>query len=303
MQDVESYDCVYSSSFESNRESSFSIEFPDGFTFKHIIEYLRITNSHGTFIFKKDSIMYMQGDANSSILNEIIINTSSLKYEFESANESIDVGINIQDIRTLTKNINKRDGMILIKPPNEDYLDVIHIDSKNQVNQSCGKVRLQYREQAEYELPVYSNDENNPNFSIPASEFCRKCNNISSVKCDTILINCYPKGARFDAFIHGGVVEKYEPFGSCDIKSGFIDTARLSGDSGDKFVRLVVKTNDPVPIVKVRTVTVKALSKLNNLSTNGTIRFYMEPNNPIKIISPISSYGILRIYIKNYDSD
>ena len=286
-------------------EASFVAEFSDGYSFRNMFEYLRVTNSHGTFIFKKDEICYMQGDDNNTILNQIEILVHELPdYKFKSSTPEIVIGINIQDIRSITKTIGKKDSVILYKQPNSNDIQIQIVNSSRGTGrQNYSKVRLQRREIPDYSLPDFQNDEKHPNFTIPSADFSRTCTSISSVKCDKIIIHGYPRGTQFDAVMHGGVVQRYERMGSCEMISGIVRDACILDENGNpgKRVKMVVKSDGPVPSVVVRTSTIKALSKLNNLSANGTIKFYMEPDNPIKIMSKIGTYGTLRVYIKSYE--
>lgn len=53
--------------------------------------------------------------------------------------------------------------------------------------------------------------------------------------------------------------------------------------------------------VKIKMYTIKSLAKLNNLSTMGIIKMYMENSNPLKLVCKIGTYGTLRIYIESAD--
>jgi hypothetical protein len=51
--------------------------------------------------------------------------------------------------------------------------------------------------------------------------------------------------------------------------------------------------------VKVPISTVKSLSKIHNISANGSlIKFYFETGKPIKLECPIGIYGVYNIFIK-----
>ena len=63
--------------------------------------------------------------------------------------------------------------------------------------------------------------------------------------------------------------------------------------------KLKLRVADGICSISVAIDTVRALSKLNNLSPSKLIKFYIEKERPVLIYSDVSTYGELYIYLRN----
>ena len=294
--------------------SSFVAEFSEGYTFRNMIEYLRVTNTKGNFRFSRDLIYYEQVDADNTILNQIEIQTCELShYEINTQNEEIIIGINISDMRSITKTIGKKDSVRLFKHANDPflYIQIISQSSRNVNRQNVSIVRPQHVEMFEYDIPEYQNDEKSPNCTIPTADFAKTCTSMSSVKCSYVTIYGLPKGLILEGFQEGSMFGRREQFGNCEgyvtsVQSSISSSTsppiksdiRLNIPSGPK-PRLILKT--PLVKIKVKMTIIKALAKLNNLSAMGTLKVYSEKETPVKFVSKIGGYGILRSYARSFE--
>ena len=300
--------------------SSFVAEFSEGYTFRNMIEYLRVTNTKGNFRFSRDWIYYEQVDADNTILNQIEIQTCELShYEIQTQNEEIIIGINISDMRSITKTIGKKDSVRLFKHANDPFLhiQIISQSSRNVNRQNVSIVRQQHVDLFEYEIPEYQNDEKYPNCTIPTQDFAKTCTSMSSVKCSYVTIYGLPKGLILEGFQEGSMFGRREQFGNCEgyvtsVQSSIPSSTspsstsspirpdlRLNVPTGPK-PRLVLKT--PLVKIKAKMTIIKALAKLNNLSAMGTLKVYAEKGTEaVKFVSKIGGYGILRSYTRSFD--
>ena len=296
--------------------SSFVAEFSEGYTFRNLIEYLRVTNTKGNFRFSRDFIYYEQIDADNTIVNQIEIQTCELThYEITTQNEEIIVGINISDLRAITKTIGKKDGVRIFKHANDPllYIQIISQSARSNNRQNVSIVRPQHVDLVTYEIPEYQS-EKSPNCTIPTADFSKTCTSMSSVKCSYVTIYGLPKGLIIEGLQEGSMFGRREQFGNCDgyatsvpsVSAGSSSISpkpdlRLNIPSGPK-PKLVLRTdNTPIVKIKVKMSIVKALAKLNNLATMGTIKAYAEPDNPMKFSCKIGGYGILRSYIRSFE--
>lgn len=298
--------------------SSFVAEFSDGYSFRNMIEYLRVTNTKGNFIFSREVIRYEQADATMTTLNQIEIETCELtQYEFNSRTSEIIMGVNIGDMRAITKTIGKKDSIRLYKTSNDSllYIQIIcHSTRGTRTNVSI--VRPIAVDLVEYEFPGYKRTEKYPNCTVPTAEFAKMCTAMSSVKCNYVTVYGLPKGAIFEGLVEGSIFGRIERFGNHD---GFTTSTVQSDQSSDNpdlkvkvnnitvpsapRPKLVIKTPNTEQQVKiiVKMSTIKALAKLNNLSLMGTVKIYMEPKNPLKLVCKIGTYGTLRVFIRSDD--
>ena len=84
-------------------------------------------------------------------------------------------------------------------------------------------------------------------------------------------------------------------------KSTTEDNPKIS--NGQLELNIVSKTEELIK-VKVPINTIKILSKLHTISPSGTLlKFIFENNQPVKIESKIGSYGIYKIYLRDYKSN
>lgn len=299
--------------------ASFLAEFSDGYSFRNMFEYLRITNIKGNFRFSRDLICYEQADASMTIVNQIEISTCELTcYQFNSQTDEIVIGINISDMRNITKTIGKKDSVRIYKQADDPilYIQIITQSTRGSMGHNVSVIRpITDVEITMYEMPEYRVSEKYPNCTIPMTEFTRTCTSMSTFRCSYVTIIGLPKGAIFKTLTEGTISGKYQEFGICDgytttpspqsygqADIDFAATMRLSLPTGPP-PKLVVKSeNKPVAIIKIKMAIIKALSKLNNLSTSGTIKMYMESDNPLKLVCRIGTYGILRIFIRTDDA-
>ena len=73
-----------------------------------------------------------------------------------------------------------------------------------------------------------------------------------------------------------------------------------SGAASSSGISLNIMRNEDLMTVRVPITTVKALSKIHNISPSGTqLRFYFAEGKPTKVESPIGTYGIYTICLRN----
>lgn len=299
----------------TDMESSFVAEFSDGYSFRNLIEYLRVTNTKGNFRFRKDLISYEQIDVDHLIVNQIQIHTCELThYEMFSTNSEIIVGVNINDIRGITRTIGKKDSVRLFKHENDPllYIQIIGQNNRGANRQNISVVRPQQVDLVVYEIPEYHNGEKSPNCTIPSQDFAKTCTSLASVKCNYVSIFAMPRGIILEGVQEGSTFARKEQFGSCESYTSPIypvfnssstsySSKHLIVPSGPK-PKLIVKTeNTPILEIKVKMSLIKALAKINNLSASGTVKVYAESGNPLKLNSKIGSCGNINIYIRSLD--
>lgn len=296
-----------SEGLDESNNSSFQAIIGDGYSFRNMIEFLKVTSARGNFVISHDKIAYEQSDisTNTYIINQVVINTSELtKYEFDSK-EQFFIGVNIEDIRTVSKTIGKKDSIKLYKVFSDPflYIQIISNNSRGTDRENMNVIRPQSNDVYQFKCVQYSNDERNPNCKIMASEFAKVCTSMSSLKCDYVTIYGLPCGIVFQGGTPGRTSERIEKFGvvdgfipsSCDSIS--IDQLEIPSCPRPKLNIKYDKSNVQPVKIKVKISIIKSLSKLNNLSTNGTIKLFIEQDKPLKILCPIGNYGILRTYI------
>lgn len=299
-------------------------EFSDGYSFRNLIEYLKNTNIAGNFIFTPERITYSRSDANNTILNEIVILKSNLTYYvYNAPSTEVIIGVTISNLRKITKPIGKKDSIRLYMLQGDPllYIQIVSINTKALSRNNANFVRPQGGiDHLLYDVGDYTRSDENPNCTIPIMDFCRMCTAMNSISCTFVTIRGLPRGAIFEAMTDGSISGRIDKFGIIDnpppppsISSDLsnIDSVVSNLQSATikmptvKTPRLVIQTAADLAetCIKVKIATIKALSKINNLSTpTGIIKLYMEPDRPLKLVCNIGNYGRLVIYLRDIES-
>ena len=91
---------------EESKEYVFYAEFSDGYSFRNLVEYLKSTNNTGNFLFSSRGINYIQNNTSNTLLNCVEIRGYDLTaYVFNAKLEQIDVGVNLSNLRSITKKL------------------------------------------------------------------------------------------------------------------------------------------------------------------------------------------------------
>lgn len=339
----------------------FYAEFSDGYTFRNLIEYLKNTNTAGNFLFEPKIITYTQINARKTLLNDLKIDTYKLPaYTYNSNQESVAVGLTLNNLRTITRSIGKRDSVAFYMVRDDPRMFIQHTspNTKELNHNDIGVIRLQKLPVETYDVGTYALPEDQPTATVPILDFSKTCNSLNSIKCRNIVISSDEQGVIFEARLGGDIIGRQARFRSsrarptridksavCPSGIGYADPARTARDpsvdtttveatepsyGGDEIYEAEVGTvgdvNTPngeeivydagenaescdadtaTPIengdecIRVEASIIKALSKLNNVCPNGTVRIYIEENMPIKIITNVGTYGTLTIYLSD----
>jgi hypothetical protein len=312
---------------QQKRNSLWYAEFNDGYSLRNLIEYLKSTNISGVLHFCPDKIKYCRADVDQTILNEVVIYASDLpEYIYRAKEPSIAVGVTISNLRKITKSIGKKDGLCLYMNQGDPRLHILPIsaNSKSSTGNNVNSILPQQIKDQEYEVTGYLNSEDKPNCTIPISDFCRMCTGMWTISCSYVTIKVYPKGVCFEGLTEGGVITTQSKFGTTTMTnttkeciSTLLSNVEIPDDvleqqlddhMDDQMEQEHEQQEPTIQIrediqqqlkVKVKISLIKALSKINNLSSSaGVIKIYMEPDLPLKMICSIGTYGKLTIYLQ-----
>lgn len=277
---------------------------------------------------KTDDILVMM-DIKTSELIQYEMNTYD---DHDKPIDEFNIGVDMGELLRIAKNIGKKDGMIMYcnAGDNNLYIKVISNNTRGGSGSSFMMATF-FLERESFSMLQYSRDESNPNAKPAASEFAKMCTGMATIKCSYVVARGYAKGISFTAMLPGKVPGQHTQWGICsstepltdgikltnkvdenELLSGFIFT-RPDKDEGSKSQllfnregehtentssRLKIEKNSETDKIQIRLPIIKALSKLNNLSTS-PVKLYMDKKMPLKILSKIGSYGELIIFAKN----
>jgi len=290
----------------------FLIELTDAYSWRNLIDYLRCSNTEGNFIFSKKEISYKAIDGQNYLLNHVKIKTHKLFRWIFNSESDILVGIQLTEMQSNTKNIGKKDGMRMYLKPNDPniYMQILSTTKGPRGNISFVKTReIDF---LDYEPPEYLRPKDEPNSIAIISDFAKTCKMLSSVKCDYVILQGYPKGVKMSAYLEGHLVGKSESFGTCedavssttklpDIRSIVLNMPDVDPNmnvSGKK-VKILLRPVEGIPTIRVPSSIIGYLSKTNNTSQNGIVMMYLEDGKPARFVFPVGYYGKLSIYIRD----
>jgi hypothetical protein len=297
--------------------SSVYAEFSDGYSFRNLIEYLRLTNFKGVFRFYGDKIVYEESNEDKTILNHALIKPYELTdYQFSSRTGEIIVAVNLVKFRNVTKNIGKKDRAALCKTANDPnlYVQVFNINSQSSGEQSgLYVVPTEPIGYTIFTYPTYERIEERPNCTIYQADFSKMCTSMISVKSTYVTAHGLDRGIIFKGMTASGVPGCIRDFGKVrkEQETKFHGKLKNISSSLGGFSAVKLKTSDqPTPKLKIGEFgeiqhvtismpTIKGLAKLNNLSPMGTIKVYVEKGCPLKFICSIGGYGKLTVYIRS----
>lgn len=275
-------------------------EFTDAYSFRSLVEYLNLTNDSGNLIFTPKGIYYSRENDGGQVLNDLLIYTHELtRYEYNIEKEKFIVGLNILQFKGATKKIGKKDIARLSIFPAGVCLQVIG-SPKNSSGDDMDLIRTQRLNHNIYSMEGYQADDE-PNFTESMQKFTAACSDQASCKDEFITVIGLEHGIIMEARQGGNLRASIKCLGQIDDtaslgSSGLSDKTR---GSGGKNIRIVKKHPNEIVRYRIPRRIISALSKLTNISPNGTIKFYLQPNLPIKASIHVSTYGKLSIYLRN----
>jgi hypothetical protein len=276
------------------------VEFIDAYSFRCLIEYLNLTNDDGNLVFTPKNIYYSRENDSKQVLNELVLYGHELtRYEYNSDKDRVISGLNMSQFKGSTKKIGKKDISRLSVFASGVCLQVIG-SPKSSSGDDMDLIRTQRLNHEFYTIDGYQN-EDEPNFTESMQKFTSACSDQASCKDDFVTVIGLDHGIIMEARQGGNLRASIKCLGQIEetssIRSGNFSekSIRTSG----KNLRIVVKHPNEIVRYKIPRRIISALSKLTNISPNGTVKVYMQPNLPIKFVFHVSTYGKLTVYLRS----
>ena len=291
--------------------STLTAEFSDGYSLRNLVEYLRLTNYNGTFIFTEDQILYEQANGKETILNSLVIDAHELTYySMQSRTSQITMRVSLSAMRQRTKNIGKKDRAVISKMANDTnmYLEIYSQNSASTGdNPNFYVISTLQSEIKPHKKPEYERKKR-PNCTVYQGDFAKFCTSFISVKCSYVTVHAFKMGILFKGMSSTNKAISFKEFGKCcgGESSENVSTTTIQEKNAPTTIikpknsrpRLIVMENGEIDSIKMQIDTIKGLAKLNNLSTTGTIKMYFEKEKPLLLICNIGTYGELSVYLR-----
>lgn len=212
--------------------------FNDGYTFRNTIAIIKQICPSANLSFTKTGISIIKSNKSEDILVMMEIKTSELaQYEMnvfddnDNPVEQFDVGIDMGELLKITKNIGKKDGMIMYckSGDNKLYINIVGNNTRISSGQSFYFMTTFFMERESFSKIEHSRDESNPNAKPSAAEFAKMCTGMTTIKCSYVIATGYPKGITFTGMLPGKIAVQHTKWGICSTSS---DGDSNSGGSG-----------------------------------------------------------------------
>jgi len=294
-----------------DNNASFFVTFIDGSSIRYLIEYLRLTTLEGTFVFTKDYITFQKEDQDKTIINDVKIKTYELTdYDFSSFNSEITATIDLSALRNKTRTVGKKEQMDiyrLAEEPTNFYIQVRSQEKGSGDNPVLYCMPMKSENVTIYELPEYKRSKKDPNVTIYQSDFSKLCKALVSNKCMYAEFIGYEKGLIIKGYSSDGkTIIMVKEYGKCKTTNKSTTSKSVVQTNNKDIIKtnvappkLNVKNTDEIERFKIHISIIKSLSKLNGFSSNGTIKFYIEKETPMKAVVNIGTFGKLKILLRS----
>jgi len=277
----------------------FVCQFNDGYSFRNEIEYLKSTNTEGNIIFRKNSITYTKSNGQNTLLNCLKIRTDDITYYFNDKSvDEVILGFSLSEFARITKAIGKRDGFRIYMTKDENdsnppRASCVLLSHNAQVSSQQNVSYLNPKEVPveEYEIIKSLKNKIEPNCSPSISEFCRSCSALNTAKCIHVRILCYQNSLELEGLDPSGRIIKKYRFGSSQLN---VDPLAINDND------ITINTEKPIVTHTVHVSTIKAISRMTNISPQSSlIKFFFDVECPILISIKVGTYADHETYIRN----
>lgn len=287
--------------------------FTDGYSARNVLGFFRQACTRANIIFEPDQITIKEADATFTILADCRIDTDDLtEYQYNAYDNNgefipaVACGFETLEMQKATKMVGKKDTIKLYTKREENpklYIQVIHAGSKSDNNLGLRIVNILDVEVTEYHDLNYKRK--NPNSRAASTEFAKICADFSSLKCTYTNVIGFTEGIMFQG-IESGTVKSVETYGKIPDRrmiASSIGHEMSRHSEGSQKPKLKITQPGEVCRIRINSKTIRAMTKFNNLSPTGVIKFFMEEDMPLKIVSSIGCYGKLTLYIKDTEPE
>lgn len=308
------------------QQTNLFIHIADGYSFRNMLGIVKNEVDKATMILSKDTIEISFANLTKCAVHKIVLYTKEFtvySYDVKEENgelaESHPLAFDTNELFNTTKGIGKKDAIRIFWIRGEDQINVQPL--KQSTKDNFGRsgslfVKIKTMEHKRYELMEYPAE---PNIRVLAKEFADLCNQVGGIKGSFIQMTGHTNGVTFKGMkpnlTVGSLVKFSQPTNKIDhvIKNGqylddLINAVQNSTQSSAQHSDTIAKSTanldlvnaDDISVVKIPMSSVKALSKIHNISPPGTLlRFFFVAGKPAKMESPIGCFGSYTICIRN----
>ncbi len=304
-----------------NSQTLFLMHITDGYSFRNTIGIIKSEIEYATMVLSEKLITISFVNTSKCAVHKLLFypqEFSAYRYNVRDDNGNLfpeyPIAFETNEMFNTTKGIGRRDGVRLYWLAGDNKINVQPIKTSIKDPGRAGAlfVKIHPVEYIKYDVGLYPT---NPNIRVQAKDFADLCSQSNIVKCTCLEIVGQKNGVTFRG-IHAnqGIAFLSRIVSQTDVSTSKVEISNLNEidnlldnlhiDSSSTSISTgmslnVVKSED-LMTVRVPLATVKALSKFHNISPSGTLlKFFFSENKPTKIESPIGTYGLYSLYIRN----
>jgi len=304
-------------------QTLFLMHITDGYSFRNAISIIKSETDYATMIVSEKAIEISFVNDSKCAVHKISLNPQEFAmYRYNIVDpqgnlvKEYPIGFDTNEMYNTTKGIGRRDGIRLYWLAGDNKINVqpIKMSTKDPGRAGALFVKILNMEHVRYDIGNYSVD---PNVRVQAKDFADLCSQINSLKCVTLEIIGQQCGVIFNGIRSNKTIASTNRFVSqVEIPKNAVHAANINEidnllenlriESGNNnappkvSLSLNIISKDDLMKVQVPITTVKALSKIHNISPSGTlVRFYFAEGKPTKLESPIGTYGTYIICLRS----
>lgn len=303
-------------------QTLFIMHIMDGYSFRNTLGIIKSETDYATMLLSPETIEISFISSSKCAVHKIVFFTKELtmyKYNIRDEQGNLypqyPIAFETNEMFNTAKGIGRRDGIRLYWLSDDTKINVQPIKTSTKDPGRAGAlfVNIHNMEYKCYTAPdSYSSE---PNVRVQAKDFADICSQANTLKCSSLEIIGHNSAVTFKGIMPSNTLAFVNRFTSqvdvprsqivptnMDEIGTLIDCLRVSNISAPMPTGLslnIIKSEDLLTI-KVPIGTVKALSKIHNISPSGTlIRLFFASGKPTKIESPIGTYGVYVICLRN----
>jgi hypothetical protein len=295
----------------------------DGYSFGKMIGIVKNEAEKVGLIFSPKKIECSFTNKSVGALHKFVINTQEVtQYIYNTKDENgkltpeYPITVDTNELFSTTKGLGRGDGIRIYWLDGDNKLNVQPVKSSTKDPGRASALFVKILSHGANNMHFNDDYQADPNVRVQAKDFADLCAQANSLKCSSLDIigsnsdvvfqgmspNNTPKCvSRFKSQVAvsttGPSKEQLQELDSLLSNLKFEHGPTTPSNSN---VTLNIVRPEDLMTVRVPISTVKALSKIHNISPKGTLlRFWFAPNKPIKIESPIGTYGVYIIRLRN----
>ena len=304
------------------QQTLFLVHIMDGYSFRNTIGIVKSETDYATMVLSPKSIEISFINTTKCAIHKIVLNTAELtmyRYNLRDSEGKLlpeyPIAFETNELFNTTKGIGRRDGIRLYWLAGNNKINVQPIKTSTKDPGRAGAlfVNILNMEYTRYDVSGSYNPE--PNVRVQAKDFADLCSQASTLKCGILEVVGQNSAVTFKAMLPNNTMASINRFVSQTEVSEEMDSSNNQDDidcllenlrfsetpsSAPSGLSLNIMSKEDLMTVKVPIGTVKALSKIHNISPSGTLlRFYFSEAKPTKLESPIGTYGLYTICLRN----